>query len=143
MPHEDALLKKPELARKLGISLGKVNDLLRRKQLTPVRIGRCVRFAPGEVDRFVAVFSVMTCGKVWCILENMEDQADTTPIIYESSGDWHNLDRRVPDVAGKPRAIIEYIRPDNTIDYREYRHTDAPGHIDFSRPAFLIVKPRR
>ncbi len=54
MLHEDALLKKPELARRLGISLGKLNDLLRRKQLTPVRIGRCVRFTRNEVERFVA-----------------------------------------------------------------------------------------
>ncbi len=54
MLHTDELLKKPELARKLNISIGKVNDLVRKKQLTPVRIGRCVRFAPSEVDRFVA-----------------------------------------------------------------------------------------
>ena len=54
MLHTDELLKKPELACKLNISIGKVNDLVRRKELTPVRIGRCVRFTLSEVDRFVA-----------------------------------------------------------------------------------------
>ncbi len=39
----DGLLKKPELARKLGVSLGKVNDLLRRKEIKPVKFGRCIR----------------------------------------------------------------------------------------------------
>ncbi len=51
---EDGLLKKPDLARRLGVSIGTINTLLRRRQLKPVRIGRCVRFAPSEVDRFVA-----------------------------------------------------------------------------------------
>ncbi len=54
MLQEDTLLKKPDLARRLGISLGKVNDLLRRRQLKPVRIGRCVRFELTEIDRFLA-----------------------------------------------------------------------------------------
>lgn len=44
----------PEAARMLAISRTALYQLICEGEITPVRIGRSVRFTPAELERFVA-----------------------------------------------------------------------------------------
>lgn len=48
------LLTVPEAARMLAIGRSALYQLIWNGELTPVRIGRSVRFTPAELERFVA-----------------------------------------------------------------------------------------
>lgn len=47
------LLKREEVAELLNVSLRHVDTLVASGELSPVRIGRAVRFRPEEVDSFI------------------------------------------------------------------------------------------
>lgn len=51
--HPAPLLKREEVAELLNVSLRHVDTLVSTGELSPVRIGRAVRFRPEEIDSFI------------------------------------------------------------------------------------------
>jgi excisionase family DNA binding protein len=51
---DDALLTVPHGAKKLGISPAKMYDLIARREVGSVKIGKSRRLEPAELRRFVA-----------------------------------------------------------------------------------------
>lgn len=51
--HPSPLLKREEVAELLNVSLRHVDTLVSTGELSPVRIGRAVRFRPEEVESFI------------------------------------------------------------------------------------------
>lgn len=50
-PHE-ALLSKPQVARRLGVHVRTVDNLMMSKSISFIRIGRAVRFEPAAIDAY-------------------------------------------------------------------------------------------
>lgn len=48
------LIARAEVARRLGIAPRTVTDLVRRRELAAVRVGRLLRFTEAAVDAFIA-----------------------------------------------------------------------------------------
>jgi len=49
---ENQLLKKPEVAAQLAVSVRSINNLIRQKALEVIRFNGAVRFSPAAVERF-------------------------------------------------------------------------------------------
>ncbi len=43
----------PEVAEYLNISIRKVQELVKEKQLKCIKIGRSVRFSPSDIEQFI------------------------------------------------------------------------------------------
>lgn len=53
LEEDKALLKVPDVARRLGISVPHVYGLARRGEIPCVRIGTSVRFDPEDVEEYI------------------------------------------------------------------------------------------
>lgn len=52
-PPVGPLMKIPEVAQRLNVGRTTVYELVRRGEITPIRIGRAVRFEPSAVDELI------------------------------------------------------------------------------------------